>query len=73
MTKVTTAGLKPLACSPEMTHSLEYARRLAKKIKKQKQIPHHEALREVAREMGFSGWLEFVKHHADAGLGRKQQ
>lgn len=46
-------------------HTEEYVKRLAKKLKKRYQVPHHEALNLAARELGFSNWKGFLNARAD--------
>lgn len=46
------------------THNVEYLKRLAKVIKKEKGIPHHESLDIVAIQHGFSNWRNFLHSKA---------
>lgn len=41
-------------------HNVEYLKRLAKKIKKDQGISHHESLNIVATKYGFSNWRNFL-------------
>ena len=49
---------------------LEILKQKARKLKKEKGIAHHEALEEVAKKCGFSGWKEATQiSEADARYG----
>lgn len=41
-------------------HTAQYVKRLAKKIKKEQNIPHHQALDKAAQSIGFSNWKHFL-------------
>ena len=45
-------------------HNVEYLKRLAKVIKKEQGIPHHESLNVVATQYGFSNWRNFLHSKA---------
>lgn len=42
-------------------HNVEYLKRLAKTIKKQQNITHHQSLDTVAINIGFSNWKHFLQ------------
>jgi hypothetical protein len=42
-------------------HSVAYVKRNAKRIKKEKQISHHEALDLAAKEVGAANWKHFLR------------
>ena len=46
-------------------HNVEYLKRLAKLIKKEQGVPHHESLNIVATQYGFSNWRNFL--HSKTG------
>lgn len=48
-----------------MRHTIEYVKKLAKKIKKREKIPHHEALNLAAKEVGFHNWKHFQEESKD--------
>jgi hypothetical protein len=41
------------------SHSAEYVKRIAKNIKNELRIPHHEALEAAAKQCGFVNWAHF--------------
>ncbi|MGE0569369.1 MAG: hypothetical protein AB7O73_15625 [Bacteroidia bacterium] len=45
-----------------VTHNVEYLKRLAKKIKKQQNLTHHQSLDEVAIKIGFRNWKHFLQN-----------
>lgn len=42
---------------------IEHLKRMAKKLKKELAIPHHEALDKAAQEWGFSSYQHFLNSH----------
>lgn len=43
-------------------HNVEYIKRLAKKIKREQNITHHQALEIAAVNLGFSNWKHFLRN-----------
>ncbi len=43
-------------------HNVEYVKRLAKKIKREQDITHHQALEIAAVNLGFSNWKHFLRN-----------
>lgn len=43
-------------------HNVEYVKRLAKKIKREQNITHHQALEVAAVNLGFSNWKHFLRN-----------
>ena len=43
-------------------HNIDYLKRLAKNLKKEKGLNHHEALNEIVQNRGFSNWTHFIKN-----------
>ncbi|MGB6037714.1 MAG: hypothetical protein WBG42_15670 [Cryomorphaceae bacterium] len=46
-------------------HNVAYLRRLAKKIKKEKKLTHHQSLDAIAADSGFRNWKHLLKTHND--------
>ncbi|UAB82815.1 hypothetical protein INR75_11270 [Zunongwangia sp. SCSIO 43204] len=44
-------------------HNILYAKRLAKKLKKEENLNHHEALNRIARQLKFKNWKHFLKEN----------
>ncbi len=47
-------------------HSVAFIKRRAKKIKKEKQVSHHEALDLAAKEVGAANWKHFLRAGTDS-------
>lgn len=41
-------------------HTIKFIKRMAKRIKKETGIPHHEALNLAAQEAGANNWKHFL-------------
>lgn len=41
-------------------HTIEWLKRQAKSLKKEKGIPHHEALDTIAKNMGYDSWTHLL-------------
>lgn len=51
-------------------HTIEFVKKMAKKIKKREVIPHHEALNLAAQEVGFKNWEDFKNNQNDLSDNR---
>lgn len=49
-------------------HNVEYLKRLAKTIKKQLNIPYHQALDSVAVKIGYSNWKHFLNKKGEVKI-----
>ncbi|MDF1674948.1 MAG: hypothetical protein P1U44_04455 [Vicingaceae bacterium] len=44
-------------------HNIDYVKRLAKKLAKEKNIPHHEALDVISKERNYNNWKHFYNEN----------